>query len=111
MTSFKEFAESDLDSVFFNEDEFADEHELDGEKLSLVIVENNFDSVSQGFSRNQLNATQEVFQQLKTIYVKSKDYYVPKVDSTITLDGFEYYVEEAREEQGIIRIVVSSNES
>jgi len=43
--------------------------------------------------------------------VKACDFYVPKVGNILMLDGEEYYVEEASEDMGIIRIVVSANES
>lgn len=100
----------DLD-VFFNVDELASEHELDGETVTLVLVNNKSDNNMTGFSREQLYAAQEVYKQYKTVYVKAVDYYVPNVDSVITLDNVEYYVEEASESNGVIRIVLSLNES
>lgn len=106
---FKEALEKDLSSVFFNVDELAEKHELDGEILDLV-VESNVEHVKD-YGRDQLSASQEVFLHLKTIFVKSCDYYVPKVGNSLVLDGEEYYVEEASENMGIIRIIVSANES
>lgn len=108
--TFKDFVQSDLD-VFLNLDEFADMHNLDGVDVPLVIVESQSNDDVNGFPREQLYASQEVFKQLKTIYVKSADYFLPKVDSVITLDGDEYYVDDASESNGMIRIVVSANES
>lgn len=108
--TFKDFLVEDLD-VFFNLDELASEHELDGEKVTLVLINNRSDNNMTGFSREQLYAAQEVFKQYKTIYVKSIDYHVPKIDTIVRLDGNEYYVEEASEGNGIIRIVMSLNES
>ena len=108
--TFKDFIDEDLD-VFFNLDEMAEEHELEGEIVPLIISDNQSNDKLTGFSREQNYATQEVFKQFKTIYVKTADFYIPKVDSVIELDGQEYYVEEASDEKGIIRIVVSANES
>ncbi len=99
----------DLDG-FFNVDEMAAEHELEGNKLNLVVVDSSLEEMN-GFSRNQLDASQEVFKSYKTIYVKSSEFYTPKIDSLLDLDGEEYYVEQAGEEMGIIRIVLSLNES
>lgn len=107
--TFKDFVNDDLD-VFFNLDEFADEHELDGEIVPLIIIERNNEEMSE-VPRDQLYSSQEVFKEQKIIYVKTKDYYVPKVDSKITLDNEDYYVDEATETNGVIRIVVSMNES
>lgn len=108
--NFKEALEKDLSSVFFNANEFAEEHELDGETLDLVVEDTSLEELK-GFSRDQLDASQDVFKIFKTIFVKSSDFYVPKVDSILNLDGEEYYVEEAAEDMGIIRILVSANES
>lgn len=107
--TFKDFIMEDL-NVFFNVDEMATQHELEGDILDLVVVDTTLEDL-QGFGRDQLNASQEVFKVFKTIYVKSSEFYVPKVDSCLTLDGSEFYVEEAGEELGIIRILVSANES
>ena len=108
--TFKDFVKEDL-NVFFNVKELADEHELEGETVTLVLVNNRADNNMTGFSRNQLDGAQEVFKQYKTIYIKSADFYIPNIDSLITLDGIEYYVEEASEGNGVIRIVLSLNES
>lgn len=107
---FKDFIEEDLD-VFFNLDEMADEHELGGEIVPLIISDNQANDKLTGLTRQQAYATQEVYKEFKTIYVKTADFYIPKVDSIIVLDGKEYYVEEASDEKGVIRIVVSANES
>ncbi|MFY0521017.1 hypothetical protein ACOMCU_24810 [Lysinibacillus sp. UGB7] len=106
--TFKDFMIKDLD-VFFNIDEMAEEHELEGETLNLV-VENNLEDIT-GFGIEQLNVAQEMFKHYKTILVKATDFYIPKIDRLIVLDGEEYYVEKTGEEMGIIQIVVSANES
>lgn len=108
--TFKDFIVEDLD-VFFNVNELASEHTLEGEVLTLFIIDSNSDNRLNGIPRDQMYASQEVFKQYKTIYVKASDFYIPKVDSVIELDGEEYYVEEAADENGVIRIVVSANES
>ena len=40
--TFKDFAHEDL-NVFFNLDEFGEEHELDGEVLTLIVVDSKDD--------------------------------------------------------------------
>lgn len=108
--TFKDFADEDLD-VFFNLDEMASMHELDGETLPLIVVATEADDKLSGISRDQIYASQEVFKSYKTIYVKHTDYLIPKIDSVITLDGEEYYVEETSDESGVIKIIVTANES
>lgn len=104
--TFKDFMMKDLD-VFFNDMEFAEEHELDGEVLLCVIV--NSDTRDSG--TGQSNATQEVFEYKKTVYVKKEDFFIPRVGSVLTLDGDEFYVEGTDNQQGVLRIVLSANES
>ncbi len=108
--NFKEAIEKDLSSVFFNANEFAEEHELEGETLGLVVEDTSLEELK-GYGKDQLSASQEVFSHFKTIFVRSSDFYVPKVGSFLNLDGNEYYVEESAEDMGIIRIVISANES
>lgn len=108
--TFKDFILEDLD-VFFNDEEFGDEHELDGETLIAIAVDNSINNDSKGLSKEQHYASQEVYKKTKTVYVKSADFYIPKVDSTISLDGESYYVDEANEHNGIIKILLSANES
>lgn len=107
--TFKDFILEDLD-VFFNVGEMADEHELDGQDLDLIVVDSSLEDLK-GFGRDQLDAAQEIFKVYKTVYVKSSDFYIPKVDSEITLDGQGYFVEEAKDQNGVIKIVLSAHES
>ncbi|ACA41240.1 hypothetical protein J2D69_15895 [Lysinibacillus sphaericus] len=107
--TFKDFITEDLD-VFFNVDEMADKHELEGQELDLIVVDSSLEDLK-GFGRDQLNVAQEVFKIFKTVYVKSSDFYIPKVDSELVLDGESYYVEEAKDQNGVIKIVLSANES
>lgn len=107
--TFKDFILEDLD-VFFNVDEMAEEHELEGQNLDLIVVDSSLEDLK-GFGRDQLNVAQEVFKIFKTVYVKSSDFYIPKVDSELVLDGESYYVEEAKDQNGVIKIVLSANES
>ncbi|MFJ8100416.1 hypothetical protein [Lysinibacillus sp. NPDC096212] len=108
--NFKEALEKDLSSVFFNANEFAEEHELEGETLDLVVEDTSLEELK-GYGKDQLSAAQEVFSHFKTIFVRSSDFYVPKVGSILVLNGNEYYVEESAEDMGIIRILISANES
>jgi len=106
---FKDFLQQDLTNVFFNAEELADKHVLEGRELDIV-VESHLGDVK-GYGKDQLMVSQEVYSHLKTILVKSSDLYIPNVGSILELDGEEYYVEEANEELGVIRIVISAYES
>lgn len=107
--TFRDFILEDLD-VFFNVSEMADQHELDGLTLNLIVVDNSLKDLN-GLGREQLDAMQEVYKVYKTVYVKNSDFFVPKIGTELVLDGQSYYVEESGEEMGVIRIVLSANES
>lgn len=108
--NFKDIVAKDLDNVFFNVDELAEDHLLQGEIVPMVLINDKSDNNMTGFSREQLYAAQEVYKQYKTIYVKSVDFYVPNIGTTLNLDEFEYYVEEVSEDCGVICILLSLNE-
>lgn len=107
--TFKDFLVEDLD-VFFNPEEFADNHELEGDEILCVVVDGNSQNDS-GYTKDHEYASQEVFKIFKTVYVKKEDFFVPRVGSVLTLDGEEFYVEEAGDKGGIVRILLSANES
>ncbi|MER2089518.1 MAG: hypothetical protein ABS920_07260 [Sporosarcina sp.] len=108
--TFKDFIHEDLD-VFFNLDEMAEEHELDGETLPIVVTEINLNNNRPGIPREQLYVSQEVYAAVKTVYVRSTEFYLPEVGVELTLDGRNYFVEDASDQQGVIKIVLSANES
>lgn len=108
--TFKDFIAEDLD-VFFNLDEMAEEHELDGESLAIVVTEVNLNNSRTGISRDQFHSSQEIYNSVKTVYVKSEEFYLPEVGVELTLDGRKYFVEDSSDQQGVIKIVLSANES
>lgn len=108
--TFKDFIHEDLD-VFFNLDEMAGEHELDGETLRIVVTEINLNNNRPGIAREQLYASQEIYTAVKTVYVRSTEFYLPEVGVELTLDGRNYFVEDSSDQQGVIKIVLSANES
>ena len=48
MKSFKEQLEKDLDSVFFNMDEFAETHMIDGKEVPIVLDNDRIIELSMG---------------------------------------------------------------
>ena len=108
--TFKDFIHEDL-NVFFNLEEMAEEHELDGEILPIVVTEVNLNNSRTGLAREQFHVSQEVYSFVKTVYVRSEQFYLPEVGVELTLDGRKFFVEDSSEQQGIIKIVLSANES
>lgn len=108
--TFKDFITEDLD-VFFNAEEFAKEHSLQGEQLLCIVIDGENKENNTGISADHRQASQETYVIYKRVYIKSELFFLPKIKSVIELDGEEYYVEEASEQTGIIYMLLTLNES
>lgn len=109
MINFKEDLKKDL-NVFFNIKEFAQEHEIDGKTVIIVVN----DDVLKGFNTtSQYNDyTEGVFLASKTIYVKKEDFNKkPIKGQRLRLDNKYYYVELVKELGEIYEITLVANES
>lgn len=103
MSRFKEFIEKDLDAIFFNLDEFAEPHNINGRILN-VIVDNDrlmqrskkeFDGISIG----------EIL-----YYVKASDYgEKPEQGTPQIFDDRQMYVFDVREDCGVYEIILQQN--
>jgi len=66
MKTFKDFAAADVQNVFLNLNEFADFHDIDGEKIKCVIDKNIISKIPEdGLVGDFINMT--------TLYADSKD--------------------------------------
>lgn len=108
--TFKDFIHEDLD-VFFNLGEMAKEHELDGEIHPIVVTEVILNNSRTGIAKEQFYVSQEVYNAVKTVYVRAEQFYLPEVGVELTLDGRKYFVEDSSDQKGVIKIVLSANES
>ena len=106
--NFKEQLDKDL-NVFINIDEFAEQHELDGKLLPVVVDGDDFKEFS-GILEME-NAMRGIFQTTLTVYVKSSDFEKPDVGSRLTLDDKSYFVTSVSESAGVLKIVLSAYES
>lgn len=107
--TFKDFVQSDLD-VFFNPVEFGEFHTLGSKEIMMIIVEDGFEGKNRRTDDFD-EVTQNLYESLKTIYLKSSDYKKPDVGKRITLDGEKYYVVGSSVTAGVLKISLSANES
>ena len=103
MTSpFKKAVERDVNDVFINPDEFAEEHVINGDKgrciLDKIINEAHSEESYVGVFVNQL-----------TIYVKTGDILTPAEGDLIQVDGSNHIVQSVSEEMGVLVIVADAN--
>lgn len=107
--NFKDQLKKDLD-IFINPKEFADVHQLGNKDVLMVIQEDSFGDKS-GLTENFESATQNIYESVKTLFLKASDYRKPLVGERIKLDGEYHYVVASNINGGLLKIVLSSNES
>lgn len=99
--TFKDQVREDIDSVFFNFDEFADEHEINGAQMTAIIDENSLEDHPSGTDITG------VFAELTAVYVKADEYgALPKRGASIVIDGLTHRVVDAVSEMGVYTIKV-----
>lgn len=101
--SFKDIVREDIQAVFFNLDEFAEEHTIDGRKMVCIIDQD----------ANVASAVQSVmgvYAANRRIYVKEEDMKVlPREANRLNLDGRFFFVTDARAEMGVFVIELQAN--
>ncbi|MED3732548.1 MULTISPECIES: hypothetical protein [Geobacillus] len=108
MSNFKTYAERDL-SAFFNIDEFADSHDIDGQQVLAIIDSDQFDERPRD-PVDLYRITDGIYRAALTIYVRSSDYAKPVIGQKIYVDGEDYYVSAVSEDAGVLKITVTANE-
>lgn len=105
---FKDQLKKDVDTVFFNDEEFSDQHVINGKTMDAMIDDNKLlESPSSG--NPQILG---VFGAQTTLYVKADQYgSVPKRGALITIDGQRFTVTGATSEMGVYQIVIERWES
>ena len=107
--NFKDFAFSDIGAVFFNGDEHAKEHNVDGKDV-LVILEK--DDVRDHSAHWEAGAKQNfdtgLYNRHIILYIRVEDYGPkPKQGKLLTLDKkLTYLIQKCGEESGVYRMTM-----
>lgn len=108
MRSFKEQLEKDSENTFFNLNEFAEFHDVDGEKIPVVVDNETLLQLDLG----KTVETDGIFQDNKMFFVQKK--YMPDqpvIDQIMEFDGEPYRVGNVLEDFGGYTIILKGNES
>ena len=111
MSAFKDQISSDIDNVFMNEDEFANKHLVNGKRMTVIIDSyEQIDREKRYQYKRSLYADGVSLKEL-LIYVKASEFgsSLPRVGATLKLDGKEYKVSDALDEDGIYSISLEAN--
>ena len=107
MSSFKDVINNDVKTVFFNADEFADEHIINGKKMTVQIDDN--EAIERQLRANQNTG---VYTRQIVIYVSVEDFgKMPYIGQIVNLDGKIYRVVDVSNEAGIYAITLERNKS
>lgn len=108
MRLFKEQLEKDSESTFFNLNEFAELHDVDGEKIPVVVDNETLLQLDLGKTVD----SDGIFQDNKMFFVQKK--YMPDqpvIDQIMEFDGEPYKVGNVLEDFGGYTIILKGNES
>ena len=89
---------SDIDAVFFNEDEFADEAIIDGKPVPIILdndaLNGKLDVYAMGLAEGE-----------QLIFIKQKDLFrLPQPGEQMTIDGKQWYIRHAISNAGVFEI-------
>lgn len=103
MSNFKDFLMKDLDNVFFNDDEFSEEHNINGKNMTVSIDNDRL-----------MERSKKEFEGLSVgeilYFVKANDFgELPEQGTPQTFDGRMMSVFNAREDTGVYEIILNQN--
>ena len=113
MDSFKEAYQDDLDNAFFDEEEFADKHMIDGEECTIILMDmTSVDASSYGHLKSVMNPKETAINRVSyTILIRDTE--VEKLKRTkftcnaiINLDGKKYFVQDVKHPNGMYRLAL-----
>lgn len=107
--TFKSVLESDVDNVFFNPDEFGEDHIIDGVHMTAIV-----DEMEQIEREKKMKSKMDaLFVRQVLLYVKASEFGpLPAQGRIVTLDGKKYTVVDATGEGRLVySIILEANRS
>ena len=93
--SFRDYAAEDVDKVFFQTDEFAENVLFDGREIPVILDNDLLQGMSELYAKGLSEGEQFIF-------VKEKDMHrLPNNGEQLTKDGIEWYIRHAVSEMGV----------
>lgn len=106
MISFREQVANDIENVFFNMEEFADIHDVEGEEIPVVLYEDDNEIHDGGSARNYDGLSSDnVSLAIKRENMKEK---LPANGQNFHLDKKLYKVKTVKEQMGVVFIQLAS---
>ena len=108
--TFKDCVAADISGVFLNKMEFADDHTINGKKMTALVDENELQERDK-FKLVGATAGGTAYKATRMVYVAKADFgHRPALGATVNLDGRDYRVAQGTtEEAGILAIALEAN--
>ncbi len=105
---FKEQLQEDLDVVFFNTEEFAETHTINGAEVDIVV---DNDKLAELFIAREVH-TEQLFTDSIMFYVRKKDLdFEPVTGQYLEYDGHGYIVTDVKTDDESYTVIMGANES
>ena len=112
--NFKEQLLEDLDTVFFNPDEFAEKHTINGVEVDIVVDNDKLAElyISRNFNSDYRNCLKQLFTDSIMFYVRKCDLdFEPVPEQYIEYDGRGYLITDVKTDDESYTIVLGVNGS
>lgn len=108
MMDFKQLLQSDILNVFMNMEEFGQLHLVDGKNIPAMI-----DDMEHIEREKRVNQNVDgIYKKQVLFFVRADDFgKMPKIGRLINLDGKDYRVVDAIDEDGLYSITLEANKS
>lgn len=106
--TFKEILRQDVKTVFFNLEEFGEEHTVNGKPMRIIIDDNE---LTEREKRMQ-NHTDGMYKKQTLIYVSALDFGpLPGIGKPIRIDGRTFIISDSLNEGGVYSLHLEVNKS
>ena len=110
--TFKEQIAVDNKTVFMNEDEFSETHQINGVEMPCIVDNNEMVDREKRYRYNHSLYSDGIYITQKLIYVKAEDFGpLPAIGRLLTFDKRSYIITDAINEDGIYSLCLEANKT
>lgn len=111
--TFKDAYLEDLDEVFFDEEEFASEHTIDGVPMTVVLINTTLEGAKKSnvLSKTTVNPKENaVNKSIIILYIKEKDAKRKfTANAMINLDGKKLFIHDVSHFEGVYKLSIGTH--
>lgn len=112
MISFKELIAKDNETVFMNQDEFAETHNINGKDMLCTIDNNELIDREKRYQYKKSLYADGIYLKQLLIFVRAEDFGpLPAIGRSVTFDKKSYIIADAINEDGIYSLCLEANKT